>query len=114
MTINLNQEVQIMETEETVPFKLNSLYLRNDGKVVRIVIKEHAEDYKDSNGVDRISELTLEGSDGYFYSYKDGRAYTHGTNYEMFLVAEVNCDLRTTSQDLDQALAKLINVDKPW
>lgn len=113
MTINLNQEVQIMETEETVPFKLNSLYLRNDGKVVRIV-KEHAEDYKDSNGVDRISELTLEGSDGYFYSYKDGRAYTHGTNYEMFLVAEVNCDLRTTSQDLDQALAKLINVDKPW
>ena len=106
-----NQEAQIMEIE-TTHIKLNKLYLRNDGKVIHTV-KQHPSDYKDNSGVDRITDLTMEGSDGYFYSHKDGRAYTNKTNYEMFLVAEVTCDPFTTLEDLDNAQEKLVFV-KPW
>lgn len=106
-----NQEAQIMEIETTL-IKLNKLYLRNDGKVIHTV-KQHPSDYKDNNGVYLINDLTMEGSDGYFYSHKDGRAYTHGTNYEMFLVAEVTCDPFTPLEDLDNAQEKLVFV-KPW
>ena len=111
MTVNLNEEVQVMEIETTF-IKLNKLYLRNDGKVIH-TIKEHPGCYTDNNGVDRSTDITMEGSDGYYYSHKDGRAYTHGTNYEMFLVAEVTCDLFTTLEDLDKAQEKFIFV-KPW
>lgn len=106
-----NTKAQIMEIE-TTHIKPNKLYLRNDGKVIHTV-KEHPSYYKDLDGVDRSTDLTMEGSDGYYYSRKDGRAYTSGTNYEVFLVAEVKCDPFTTLEDLDNAQEKLIYT-KPW
>lgn len=54
-----NQEPQVMEIETTF-VKLNKLYLRNDGKVIH-TIKQHSPYYKDNNGVDCSTDLTMEG-----------------------------------------------------
>lgn len=107
MTINLNQEVQIMENQ--IEVELNSFYLRNDGKVVKILEKLTPYRLSAKDGAEYISSLIFFGSDEYYYA-NNGKAYTNEVmeEFETFLVAQIEfTPLTVPADEVEEAQDKL-------